>query len=184
MVISNNSGYTITFIDIVKKESITTYQAKYFLMGLAASCDTLFYTVYGYCINTISLHNNSKTQFYYFKSEVISYVATYEDKICYTDSLNNVVVLLDLASKIIWTYKNKTLLKSLTKVTFDKQGNIYVVGQSTYNIVFISNDGQKSRQVLSKTDGIMSTMSIVFDSNKNRLIVASILGDVEIYNCS
>lgn len=91
-------------------------------MGLAASCDTLFYTVYGYGIHTISLQNSSNKPFYYFKSDALSYVATYEDKICYTDSCNDVVVLLDSDSKVIWTYKNKTLLKSPTKVTFENKG--------------------------------------------------------------
>lgn len=70
------------------------------------------------------------------------------------------------------------------KATFDKRGKIYVDVGSTYNVLLISYDGKHSRQVLSKEDGIMNTMSIDFDLKRNRLIVVSLLRDVVIYNCS
>jgi DNA-binding beta-propeller fold protein YncE len=47
------------------------------------------------------------------------------------------------------------LLKSPRGISVDNDGNVYVVGCSSNNIVVISPDGQRHRQVLSSGDGLV-----------------------------
>lgn len=178
-----NGGHAIKFVDICFEITNRTLQTNYNCIDIARFNDTLFYSVYGHGIYKLCLQNKSSKPFRYFNENKVSNIATYGDSICYTDTERDKVVLLNSVPQVLWKYQDK-LLGSPSKLTFDKQGNIYVVGGSTYNVVFISHDGKQSRQVLSKEDGIMNTMSIDFDVHRNRLLVVSLLGDVVFYNCS
>lgn len=174
---------SIEFIDILKQKVIKIVSGFDFSTSLSKSNEVLYFTEYCEGVKKVSLLDYSITSFYHSTGCPFSYVATLGNKICYTEPSSDQVTLLNSASNVLWKYKD-AILRCPMKATFDKRGNIYVVGQSTYNVVFISHDGKQSRQVLSKEDGITNTMSIDFDLNRNRLIVVSFLGDVVIYNCS
>lgn len=58
------------------------------------------------------------------------------------------ITLLDPSANIIWKFVDKQLLLSPGNVTSDANGNIYVLGSASYNIVFISADGKKEDSCL------------------------------------
>jgi DNA-binding beta-propeller fold protein YncE len=48
---------------------------------------------------------------------------------------------------------------------------VYVVGYSSNNVVVISPDGQRHRQLLSSEDGLVKPRVLDYDNSTNRLLV-------------
>jgi DNA-binding beta-propeller fold protein YncE len=52
-------------------------------------------------------------------------------------------------------------------------GNVYVVGCSTNNVLVISPDGQHHRQLLASKDGLSYPHVLDYDTSTNRLLVVN-----------
>ncbi|XP_060085851.1 uncharacterized protein LOC132565232 [Ylistrum balloti] len=68
----------------------------------------------------------------------------------------------------------------------DHDGNLYVCGYKSHNLIQISHDGQKGRVVLNRLHKISRPMAIVFHPNKQQFIVTSYGEDIafEVYQVS
>jgi DNA-binding beta-propeller fold protein YncE len=58
-------------------------------------------------------------------------------------------------------------------ITLDNEGNVYVVVSYYSNVVVISPDGKRHRQLLSSEDGMIYPRVIEYDKCTNRLLVVN-----------
>ncbi|CAC5399369.1 NID [Mytilus coruscus] len=97
-----------------------------------------------------------------------SYISVFNDKIYYTDWYDNSVVCCDLNGSRVWTFKDFSVLKSPGGITLDNDGNVFVVGGGSSNVVILSND-----KILTYDDGFLSPSAIFFDKQTSKLLVAN-----------
>jgi DNA-binding beta-propeller fold protein YncE len=83
------------------------------------------------------------------------------------------VTCCDLHGTTQWEFKNELVLSSPLGVFVDNDGNVFVVGYNSDNVVVISPDGQRHRQLLSYTDGLRSPRVLYYDKSTNRLLVVN-----------
>ena len=73
-----------------------------------------------------------------------------------------------------WEFTDVHSLHGSSGISVDNDGNVYVVGYITNNVVVISPDGQRHRQLLSSKDGLSSPSVLDYDKSTNRLLVANL----------
>jgi DNA-binding beta-propeller fold protein YncE len=100
-------------------------------------------------------------------------VATSGDKLYYTTWNKNTVTCCDLHGTTQWEFKYSSVLQDPRGISVDNDGNVYVVGCSSNNVVVISPDGQRHRQVLSSKDGLVNPRVLDYDKATNRLLVVN-----------
>ena len=103
----------------------------------------------------------------------VSYVATYAHKLYYTNCNTHTVTCCDLHGTTQWTFKDSRVLQGPLGISVDNDGNVYVVGNYSNNVVVISPDGQRHRQLLSSTDGLSAPSVLNYDQSTNRLLVVN-----------
>jgi DNA-binding beta-propeller fold protein YncE len=81
-------------------------------------------------------------------------VATSGDKLYYTDYNTHTVTCCDLHGTTQWEFNDYRVLQYPFGISVDNDGNVYVVSYSTNNVVVMSPDGQRHRQLLSSKDGL------------------------------
>ena len=75
-------------------------------------------------------------------------------------------------------------LRGTNCVDTDSQGNVYVVGRMSNNILRLSPDGQNSDIIMKKEDGISYPRSLCFSRDFKKLFVSNEDGKrVVVYNC-
>jgi DNA-binding beta-propeller fold protein YncE len=70
------------------------------------------------------------------------------------------VTCCDLQGTTQWEFKDDRLLQHPFGISVDNDGNVYVVGYDSNNVVVISPDGQHHRQLLSSKDGLKKPLSL------------------------
>jgi hypothetical protein len=60
-------------------------------------------------------------------------------------------------------FNNKRVLPDPVGISVDNDGNVYVVNKSSSNVVVISPDGQRHRQLLSSKDGLINPRVLYYD---------------------
>ena len=103
----------------------------------------------------------------------VTYVATSGDKLYYTNTNTNTVTCCDLHGPTQWQFKDERVLQLPYGISVDNDGNVYVVGYYTHNVVVISPDGQRHRQLLSSKDGLSYPVVLDYDKSTNRLLVVN-----------
>jgi sugar lactone lactonase YvrE len=91
----------------------------------------------------------------------VTYVATSGDKLYYTDYDTHTVTCCDLHGTTLWEFKDEHVLKWPLGISVDNYGNVYVAGRYSINVVVISPDGQRHRELLSNKDGLVNLVFIV-----------------------
>ncbi|CAG2216948.1 unnamed protein product [Mytilus edulis] len=105
-------------------------------------------------LQMISLSDESVTNVINTKLSNFAYVTTFGDKLFYTNSDNDSVTCCDYHGNILWTFCGIYVLEFLLGISVDNDGNVFVAGYSTKNVVVNSSDGQRYRQLLSRKDGL------------------------------
>ena len=103
----------------------------------------------------------------------VYYVATSGDKLYYTDYNTYTVKCCDLHGTPQWKFKDSRVLQNPLGISVDNDGNVYVVGYNSNNVVVISPDGQHQRQLLSSKDGLKKPCVLEYDKSTNRLLVVN-----------
>lgn len=102
-----------------------------------------------------------------------SCVSVFNDKIYYTDCFVNSMVCCDRNGSSFWTFKDTLVLKCPSGITIDNDVNVFVIGETTSNVVLISNDGKHHKQILSKEDGLHEPSAIFFVKQTRKILVAN-----------
>ena len=70
-----------------------------------------------------------------------------------------------------WICNGEGVLKGPRDISVDNDRTVYVVGCNSKNVVVISPDGQRHRQLLSSKDGLSCPFVLYFDKSINMLLV-------------
>jgi hypothetical protein len=68
----------------------------------------------------------------------VYYVATFEDKLYYTNWNTHTVTCCDLQGTTQWEFKDERVLKFPLGISVDNDGNVYIAGRDSRNVVVIS----------------------------------------------
>ncbi|XP_052080359.1 uncharacterized protein LOC127718395 [Mytilus californianus] len=187
--IAITSGYSsenigIDIIDTESREKIKFINLPSRPFGITCDHNLLFVCVEGrgiYKVNTVD----------YTTSHVIScnlsglaYVSVFKDKIYYTDCYNHSVVCCDRDGSCVWTFKGTSVLKNPRGITVDNGENVFVVGETSSNLVILSNDGKQHRKILTDEDGLREPSAIFFDKQTSKLLIANKKETAFLYNFS
>ncbi|XP_063400260.1 uncharacterized protein LOC134684880 [Mytilus trossulus] len=172
-VTSGGSGrQSITIIDIQNKNIKKEIPLDSYCYGITVKDTQLVYSAAGNGILLIDPYNNSTNEIVSVKLPLSCYVAHFGDKIYHTNKKSDSVICYGLQGAAHWTFKNK-ILRTPCGISVDNDGNVYVVGYSSNNVVVISADGQHHKEILTAKDGLSSSFSLNYDKNTNQLLVAN-----------
>ncbi|CAC5403171.1 unnamed protein product [Mytilus coruscus] len=99
-----------------------------------------------------------------------SYIHVSSYRIYYTDYTVHSVYCCNRQGSPFWTFRKDLILKYPRGITVDNDGNVYVVGEKSSNVVIISNDG---KQILTTVEGLNEPSSIFFNQQNRSLLVAN-----------
>jgi DNA-binding beta-propeller fold protein YncE len=83
------------------------------------------------------------------------------------------VTCCDLHGTTQWEFNDQRVLQHPCGISVDNDGNVFVVGYSSNNVVVISSDGQRHRQLLSNKDGLVNPTVLDYDRSTNKLLVVN-----------
>ena len=92
----------------------------------------------------------------------------------------NSITCFDLYGTSIWTYKDN-LLQNPKGITADSHSNIYVAGCDSHNVVVISPEGKRARQLHGPSDGLIHPRVIHYDKDSDHLLVSNYNGPSFLY---
>ncbi|CAC5394051.1 unnamed protein product [Mytilus coruscus] len=205
MSVNSSNGFDITFVDektvaitsgdsynkkginiinIASQSKIKFIDLTGRSYGITSDLESLFVCVEErgiYKVNTVD----------YTTSHVIScnlprysYVSVFADKIYYTDIEDHSVVCCYRNGSHVWTFKKHSVLNGSRGITVDNDGNVFVVGEISSNVVIISNDGRHHKEILTKEDGLNEPSAISFDKHNKKLLVANYKKNAFFYNAN
>ena len=90
----------------------------------------------------------------------------------------------DLQGTTQWEFKDERVLKFPLGISVDNDGNVYVAGCDSSNVVVISPDGQHHRELLSNKDGMVTPLVLDYERSTNRLLVVHKSDTAFLYNVS
>jgi DNA-binding beta-propeller fold protein YncE len=94
------------------------------------------------------------------------------------------VTCCDLHGTTLWEFKDEHVLKWPLGISVDNYGNVYVAGRYSINVVVISPDGQRHRELLSNKDGLVNPMVLDYDRSTDMLLVVNQRGIAFLYDVS
>ena len=103
----------------------------------------------------------------------VNYVATFGDNLYYTNWKTHAVTCCNLQGTTQWVFNDERVLKFPLGISVDNDGNVYVTGRDSINVVVISPDGQRHRQLLSSKDGLVLPKVLDYQRSTNRLLVVN-----------
>ena len=118
-------------------------------------------------LKMINLSDKSVSDIIQNNMSNVYYVATFRNGDTHT------VTCCDLHGTTQWEFKDTRVLQYPYIISIDKDGNVYVVGYDSNNVVVISPDGQRHRQLLSSKDGLKKPRVLEYDRSTNRLLVVN-----------
>jgi DNA-binding beta-propeller fold protein YncE len=165
----------ITIIDIESKEKEvkTIIFMATDIYGMAVRGRTIYFCAGDKGLKMLNLSDQSVSDIFSSSMSHLDYVATSGDKLYYTTFNTGAVTCCDLHGTTQWEFKDNRVLRSPGGISVDNDGNVYVVGFSFHNVVVISPDGQRHRQLLSSKDGMSSPFVLDYDKSTNRLLVVN-----------
>ncbi|XP_063404179.1 uncharacterized protein LOC134687651 [Mytilus trossulus] len=172
----------INIIDTKNKKLKKTIEVTSAIDGIAYKDGHLIYCARDKGLQMISLSNESVTTIINKKLSDFAFVATFGDKLFYTDSDNHSVTCCDYHGNILWTFCDTNVLEFPLGISADNDGNVFVVGYFTQNVVVISPDGQRYRQLSSSKDGLKRPQVLHYDTSTNKLLVANEHETAFLYN--
>ncbi|CAC5416843.1 unnamed protein product [Mytilus coruscus] len=105
-----------------------------------------------------------------------------QDNICDTSDVKNTVTCRNLQGAIQSTFQNESILKNPRGIDVDSDGNVYVVGKISNNVVVISPDGKRYREVLTARDCLSNPTSLHYSGPKNQLLVTNLYNKAHLFN--
>ena len=112
----------------------------------------------------------------------VYYVSTSGDILYYANTNTYTVTCCDLHGTTLWKINDKRVLQCPRGVSVDSNGNVYVAAFYSNNIVVISPDGQRYRQILSYKDGLRNPGVLDHDISTNRLLVVNESGTAFLFD--
>ena len=163
----------ITILDIENKKVVTNIAMNTVIYSMAVRGRTIYYCAGKKGLKMINLSDKSVSDIINSDMSSDDYVATCRDKLYYTTFNTDTVTCCDLHGTTQWQFKDQRVLLYPCGISVDNEGNVYVVGHASNNVVVISSDGQRHRQLLSNKDGLVDPVVLDYDRSTNNLLVVN-----------
>ncbi|XP_052089864.1 uncharacterized protein LOC127726526 [Mytilus californianus] len=163
----------INIIDMKNNKKKKTINTRSCNGGIAYNDGSLLYCCRENGLQMINLSDESITNVINVKLSSLSYVTVFGDKLFYTNCDNNSVTCCDYHGNILWTFCDTSVLRSPLGISVDNDGNVFVVGYATKNVIVISPDGQRCREVVSSKDGLIRPAVLHYDQSNDKLLVVN-----------
>ncbi|CAG2246787.1 unnamed protein product [Mytilus edulis] len=173
IAVSSGCRGKINIIDTNNKKLKKTIYMESFNGGIAFKDGNLIYCAGPEGLRMINLRDESNKPIANNKLSEFAYVTTFADKLFYTNNETDSVTCCDYHGNILWTFCDASVLKFPIGISVDNDGYVFVVGYHTCNVVVISPDGKRSRQLLSSKDGLEYPRVLHYDTSTNKLLVAN-----------
>jgi WD40 repeat protein len=170
VAVSGGDNRRITMIDIESQEFIIISMDAD-MYGMTVRGRTIYYCAWDKGLKMLNLSDKSVNDIINSDMSYVCYVATSGDKLYYTNYNTHTVTCCDLHGTTEWKFKDNLVLRTPLGISVDNNGNVYVVGCTSSNVVVISPDGQRHRQLLSSMDGLSYPRVLDYDRSTNRLLV-------------
>ncbi|XP_071121527.1 uncharacterized protein MAL8P1.12-like [Mytilus edulis] len=144
LAVSSNSPDTITIINLETKQMMKSIALDSEIDGISLKGNQLIYSVRGIGIRMIDLTDESISDLVREALTSCCYTATFRDNIYHTNNQKDTVTCYNLHGKLLWTFNNESVLKSPHGIDVDNDGNVFVAGYNSNNVVVISSDGKKT----------------------------------------
>ncbi|CAG2201116.1 unnamed protein product [Mytilus edulis] len=171
LAVSSDSSKCITIIDLERKQIKKIISIDSCIFGIALKDNRLIYSGRDKGIRMINPFDESTSDIVRDKMPNDCYIATFRDKIYHTNIETNTVTCYNIQGRLQWTFQNMSVLKHPKGIDVDNDGNVYVAGTNSQNVLVISPDGKRHREVLTLSDGLKDPMAIHFSGLKNQLLV-------------
>ncbi|XP_076089647.1 uncharacterized protein LOC143060062 [Mytilus galloprovincialis] len=133
--------------------------------GLSFSNNSLAVGLSGKEIRIIDLEGNTLKSIQVESKSSLENIVYCNDRVIYSDWKGNAVYCYDESSKQIWNYKED--LTGPRGLCTDSYGNIIVADYYSGRIIVISKDGQESKVLIGKEDGLKEPWCIRFKHNES-----------------
>jgi DNA-binding beta-propeller fold protein YncE len=163
----------IAIIDIASNEFLTTISMDTHIFGMAIRSGSIYYCAGKKGLKLLNISDKSVRDIITRDMTFVYYVATYEDKLYYANNKTQIVTCCDLHGTTQWEFNSEHVLEEPRGISVDNDGNVYVVGYKSNNVVVISSDGQRHIQLLSSKDGLVNPYVLDYDKSTNRLLVVN-----------
>lgn len=164
---------SVTFVDIDRKEVKSKTKANGYAFGISKLEGTLIYTTDKAKIKELNIATNVVSELNINDPIFQSYVTTSRNKIYYSNWNENSVSCFKHEGLLNWSFRNETVLKKPSGVTADLNGNIFVAGLESQNIVLISANGKHYKEVKTDSAGLRNPRTIYFCKENKLLLVCS-----------
>jgi DNA-binding beta-propeller fold protein YncE len=166
----------ITIIDIESQKVMTTIRMDTCINGMAVRGGTIYYCTTDNRLKMLNLSDKSVSDIISSSMSGLDYVDTSGDKLYCTNYGTRTVTCCDLHGTTQWEFKGERVLQGPLGISVDKDGNVYIAGYKSNNVVVISPDVQRHRQLLSSKDGLSYPIVLDYDKSTNRLLVVNYMG--------
>ena len=174
VVSSGRENYScITIIDIERRVVMSTISMDTLIFGMAIRGRTIYYCTLDKGIMMLNLSDKSVSDIINSNMTGVYYVATSGEKLYYSNCNSHTVTCCDLHGTTQWEFKDERVMQCPLGISVDNDGNVYVVGYNSNNVVVFSPDRQRHRQVLSGMDGIVNPTVLDYDKSTNKLLVVN-----------
>ena len=172
IAVSSGGGINrcIDIIDIESQNVMTSFSMDTAIYGIAAIGRTIYYCALSKGINMFNLNDKSISSVINSDMSGVYYVATSGYKLYYKNYDTHFVTCCDLHGTTQWEFNDDRVLRGPLGITVDNDGNVYVVGVYSNNVVVISPDGQRHRQLLSSNDDLSFPRVLDYDRSTDRLL--------------
>ncbi|VDI09059.1 tripartite motif-containing protein 2/3 [Mytilus galloprovincialis] len=100
------------------------------------------------------------------------YVSVSQDKLYSARWDTGEIFCFDLQGKTNWKLEYKSLVNPPNGITTDSEGNAYVTGSFSNNVIFISSDGKETKEIISSSENLKNPIAIDYDKKTDRLLVS------------
>jgi DNA-binding beta-propeller fold protein YncE len=174
VVSSGRENYScITIIDIERREVMSTISMDTLIFGMAIRGRTIYYCTLDKGIMMLNLSDKSVSDIINSNMTGVYHIATSGEKLYYSNCISHTVTCCDLHGTTQWEFKDERVIYCPLGISVDNDGNVYVVGYNSNNVVVFSPDGQRHRQLLSDMDGIVNPTVLDYDKFTNKLLVVN-----------
>ncbi|CAG2239682.1 unnamed protein product [Mytilus edulis] len=163
---------SISLIDIQNKQMKETIPVGSYCYGIAIKDNELICSAADDGIQVIDMFNNSTSDIVSEQIPSGGYVATFGHKVYHTNNETNCVTCLDLHGIDQWAFQNENVLKEPRGISVDNDGNVYVVGVESFNVVVISADGKQYKELFIVSDDLFEPYTLDYNKETNQLLVA------------
>ncbi|VDH94963.1 Hypothetical predicted protein [Mytilus galloprovincialis] len=111
----------------------------------------------------------------------IFYITTTNDRIYCTDCDNKLVYCCSMTGEDIWTFTDQALVDA-RGISADVDQNVFIVDTPSNNLMMIQHDGNESKMLLSKSDGLDKPVPVHYNRDKKLLLVCNVNGDAFLYS--